>query len=160
MSIHAKRALHLLPFTARSIDSHISQFFDLLPFLGHQKIFYKTCMCAVKVALNFLPIRKKYYKYFSCLTVFQDSGLDGYIHVCRGRVHSRAADLLELGGMVFNHGLQHAGLLLVISRHLLQTRDLLRVLDVDDLVQPPRLGLQLEQPLLILLAGRDPLELL
>ena len=43
---------------ARSAGSHISQFFDLLQFLGHQKIFYKTCMCAVKVALNFLPIRK------------------------------------------------------------------------------------------------------
>ena len=38
---------------------HISQFFGLLQFLGHQKIFNKTCMCAVKVALNFLLIRKK-----------------------------------------------------------------------------------------------------
>eukprot|EP01048_Picozoa_sp_COSAG05_P019255 COSAG05_NODE_2967_length_2458_cov_1.609580_5_plen_52_part_01 len=38
--------------SARSTDSHISQLFDLLPFLGHQKIFYKTCMCAVTVALN------------------------------------------------------------------------------------------------------------
>ena len=45
--------------TARSAGSHISQFFGLLQFLGHQKIFYKTCMCAVKVALNFLPIQKK-----------------------------------------------------------------------------------------------------
>ena len=49
----------------------------MLQFLGHHKLFYKTCMCAVKVALNFLPIRKNYYKYFSYLTVFQDSGLDG-----------------------------------------------------------------------------------
>ena len=44
---------------ARSEGSHISQFFGLLQFLGHQKIFYKTCMCAVKVELNFLLIRKK-----------------------------------------------------------------------------------------------------
>ena len=66
-----------ISYTARSAGSHISQFFDLLPFLGHQKIFYKTCMCAVKVALNFLPIRKKCYKHFSYLTVFQDSGLGG-----------------------------------------------------------------------------------
>ena len=50
---------------ARSAGSHISQFFDLLQFLGHQKIFYKTCMCAVKVALNFLPIQKSsYYELF------------------------------------------------------------------------------------------------
>ena len=59
---------------ARSAGSHISQFFDLLQFLGHQKIFYKTCMCAVKVALNFLPIP---IGNFSYLTVFQDSGLGG-----------------------------------------------------------------------------------
>eukprot|EP01048_Picozoa_sp_COSAG05_P005406 COSAG05_NODE_319_length_11483_cov_406.525604_9_plen_115_part_00 len=44
----------------RSAGSHISQFFDLLQFLGHQKIFYKTCICAVKVELNFLLIRKSY----------------------------------------------------------------------------------------------------
>ena len=55
----------LKSLSARSAGSHISQFFDLLPFLGHQKIFYKTCMCAVKVALNFLPIRKSsYYELF------------------------------------------------------------------------------------------------
>ena len=43
----------------RSAGSHKSQFFDLLQFLGHQKIFYKTCICAVKVALNFVLIRKR-----------------------------------------------------------------------------------------------------
>ena len=75
---------------ARSAGSHISQFFDLLPFLGHQKIFYKTCMCAVKVALNFLPIRKKCYKHFSYLTVFQDSGLDGCTAVERKHERPRA----------------------------------------------------------------------
>ena len=32
--------------------------FDLLQFQDHQKIFSKTCMCAVKVALNFQLIRK------------------------------------------------------------------------------------------------------
>ena len=51
MYLHVARYL-----TTRSAGSHISQFFDLLQFLGHQKIFYKTCMCAVKVALNFLSI--------------------------------------------------------------------------------------------------------
>ena len=38
--------------SARSAGSHISQFFDLLPFLGHQKIFYKTCMCAALIQLG------------------------------------------------------------------------------------------------------------
>ena len=42
--------------TTRSAGSHISQIFDLLQFLSHQKILYKTCMCAVKVAMNFLVI--------------------------------------------------------------------------------------------------------
>ena len=70
--------------TARSTgtSSHISQFFDLLPFLGHQKIFYKTCMCAVKVALNFVPIRKStdsvLFGPLLFKTVFQDSGLGGH----------------------------------------------------------------------------------
>ena len=44
--------------SARSAGRHISQFLDMLQFLGHQNIFSKTCMCAVTVALNFLLIRK------------------------------------------------------------------------------------------------------
>ena len=51
-------ALFISSQVPRSAGSHISQFFDMLQFLGHQKIFYKTCMCAVKVAVNFLVIRK------------------------------------------------------------------------------------------------------
>ena len=46
-------------------------------------------MCAVKVALNFLPIRKKCYKHFSYLTVFQDSGLDGMVQLyCSRRLEA------------------------------------------------------------------------
>ena len=33
---------------------------DMLEFLSHQKIFYKTCMRAVKVAMNFQMILKRW----------------------------------------------------------------------------------------------------
>ena len=38
------------------LDGGLSQFSDMLQFLSHQKIFYKTCMRAVKVVLNFRVI--------------------------------------------------------------------------------------------------------
>ena len=40
--------------------SELSQFSDMLKFLSHQKIFYKTCMRAVKVAMNFQMILKRW----------------------------------------------------------------------------------------------------
>ena len=42
--------------STRSERGYVSQFSDLLQFLSHQKIFYKTCMRAVKVVLNFRVI--------------------------------------------------------------------------------------------------------
>ena len=45
----------------RSAGSHISQSFDLLQFLGHQKnILQKTCMCAVKFVLHFMLILQSF----------------------------------------------------------------------------------------------------
>ena len=41
-----------LHYTTRSEGGYASQFSDLSQFLDHQKIFSKTCMCAVKMALN------------------------------------------------------------------------------------------------------------
>ena len=40
----------------RSEGGYLSQFSDMLEFLSHQKIFYKTCMRAVKMAMNFQMI--------------------------------------------------------------------------------------------------------
>ena len=40
-------------YATRSEGGYLSQFSDMLEFLSHQKIFYKTCMRAVKVAMNF-----------------------------------------------------------------------------------------------------------
>ena len=44
----------------RSEGGYLSQFSDMLEFLSHQKIFYKTCMRAVKVAMNFQMILKRW----------------------------------------------------------------------------------------------------
>ena len=46
-----------LHYTTRSEGGYASQFSDLSQFLNHQKIFYKTCICAGKLVLNFQLIR-------------------------------------------------------------------------------------------------------
>ena len=68
---------HSMPMRpTRSERGYVSQFYDLLQFLDHQKIRYKTCMCAGKVELNFQLIRRNRCTGFSTSAYYPQSITD------------------------------------------------------------------------------------